>query len=170
MMEAECGCEKKVDEVETMDQATYEVAEDNSTDGDSGDSGQIEMGKSEAEEEMALAKDNQQAKTVTTNEGGDGGEASEESDKETAGDAGEGGAADVDDEQEKLKEWANNVGEKGTDTAFEEDIEFMTKIISGGLNKPKSTGQTTIPVIAGQNARTGDEDVLAWKKLAGLVK
>ena len=51
---------------------------------------------------------------------------------------------------------------------FEEDIEFMTKIIAGGLNKPKATGQTTIPVIPGQDARTGYEDISAWKKLAGI--
>ena len=71
----------------------------------------------------------------------------------------------------KLDEWANQVGKgpgKGTDASFEEDIEFMTKIIAGGLNKPKATGQTTIPVIPGQDARTGYEDISAWKKLAGI--
>ena len=31
----------------------------------------------------------------------------------------------------------------------------MTKVISGGLNKQKSTGQTTTPVIAGQEDRMG---------------
>ena len=31
----------------------------------------------------------------------------------------------------------------------------MTKVISGGLNKQKSTGQTTIPVISGQKNRMG---------------
>jgi len=47
----------------------------------------------------------------------------------------------------------------------------MTKVIAGGLNKPKATGQTTIPVIASQDARNGsDEDVSAWKRLAGLGK
>lgn len=72
---------------------------------------------------------------------------------------------------DELKEWANQVGKgpgKGTDASFEEDIEFMTKIIAGGLNKPKATGQTTIPVIPGQDARTGYEDISAWKKLAGI--
>ena len=47
----------------------------------------------------------------------------------------------------------------------------MTKMISGGLNKQKSTGQTTIPVIAGQNDRMGystNESVDDWKKLAGI--
>jgi len=73
-------------------------------------------------------------------------------------------------QQTKLDEWANDAGQKGTDAAFTRDTDFMTQTISGGLNKPKSTGQTTIPVIAGQEAREGDEDVKAWKKLAGLAK
>ena len=41
------------------------------------------------------------------------------------------------------------------DDTFEADIDFMTRIISGGLNKQKSTGQTTIPVISGQKSRMG---------------
>jgi hypothetical protein len=47
----------------------------------------------------------------------------------------------------------------------------MIQTIAGGLNKPKSTGQTTIPVIAGQNDRMGystNESISDWKKLAGL--
>jgi len=59
------------------------------------------------------------------------------------------------DKKEKVDEWANDAGKKGTDTSFEQDIDFMTKVISGGLNKQKSTGQTTIPVIAGQEDRMG---------------
>ena len=73
-------------------------------------------------------------------------------------------------EHDKLDEWANDAGKKGTDAQFTRDTNFMTNTIAGGLNKPKSTGQTTIPVIAGQEAREGDEDVAAWKKLAGLEK
>jgi hypothetical protein len=72
--------------------------------------------------------------------------------------------------EESLNEWANEAGKDGTEASFERDIEFMTKVIAGGLNKPKSTGQTTIPVIAHQDARTGEDDVTAWKKLAGLGK
>ena len=73
--------------------------------------------------------------------------------------------------EEQVNEWANQVGAgpgKGTDASFEQDIEFMTKVISGGLNKPKSTGQTTIPVIAGQDTRM--EDPTAWARLAGIKK
>ena len=44
----------------------------------------------------------------------------------------------------------------------------MTKVIAGGLNKPKSTGQQTIPVLAGDKERTGDEDMAEFKRLAGL--
>jgi hypothetical protein len=57
----------------------------------------------------------------------------------------------------------------------------MMNVISGGLNKRKQTGQTTIPVIAGQNRTTSrnttdineskyssDDAVAQWKKLAGL--
>jgi len=58
-------------------------------------------------------------------------------------------------DKEKVDEWANDAGKNGTDTSFEQDIEFMTKVISGGVNKQKSTGQTTIPVIAGQEDRMG---------------
>jgi hypothetical protein len=84
-----------------------------------------------------------------------------------------------DKKDKKLDEWANDAGpgKTVTDTTFEQDIEFMTNIISGGLNKPKSTGQTTVPVIAGQASRMGvnvkeskqlNESVSDWKKLAGI--
>jgi hypothetical protein len=79
-------------------------------------------------------------------------------------------------DKEKVDEWANNAGPGKTvsDTTFEQDIEFMTQVISGGLNKPKSTGQTTVPVIAGQEDRmtnpkeTVTESVSDWVKLAGI--
>lgn len=88
---------------------------------------------------------------------------------------------EYDDKKDKLDEWANNAGQKGTDTSFETDIDFMMNVISGGLNKRKSTGQTTIPVIASQlgrqvsrkttdiNESVDSTDAVAqWKKLAGL--
>jgi hypothetical protein len=78
--------------------------------------------------------------------------------------------------KEKVEEWANNAGPGKTvsDTTFEQDIDFMTQVISGGLNKPKSTGQTTSPVIAGQADRMGNpketvnESVSDWVKLAEI--
>ena len=80
---------------------------------------------------------------------------------------------EVDEEEEedseKLDEWANEAGQKGTDAQFETDIAFMTKVIAGGLNKEKATGQTTVPVIASQlNRQVTNESVSDWKKLAGL--
>jgi len=151
MMEEKCGCEH-VEETETADQRLYQMAE-NAPDSEEAEHTADE--EAEASEDAALAKADQQDKEVTVNEGGDGGEASEEPEMT----------------EEKLDEWANEAGKKGTDAAFERDIEFMTKVISGGLNKPKSTGQTTIPVIAGQEDRMGvteDSDVAEWKRLAGL--
>jgi hypothetical protein len=84
-------------------------------------------------------------------------------------------------DKKKIDEWANDAGKNGTDTSFETDIDFMMNVISGGLNKRKSTGQTTIPVIASQLGRqisrntTGinesvdsSDAVAQWKKLAGL--
>ena len=79
---------------------------------------------------------------------------------------------DEDGSSEDLTEWANQVGKgpgKGTDASFEQDIEFMTKVIAGGLNKPKSTGQTTVPVIAGQDDRMHDNPQ-DWATLAGIKK
>jgi hypothetical protein len=81
---------------------------------------------------------------------------------------------EYDDKKKKIDEWANDAGKKGTDASFEQDIDFMTRVISGGLNKPKSTGQTTVPVIAGQTERmsnpkeTVTESVSDWVKLAGI--
>ena len=76
-----------------------------------------------------------------------------------------------DEGKEKVDEWANNAGPGKTvsDTTFERDIDFMTRVISGGLNKPKSTGQTTVPVIAGQDDRMHDNPK-DWATLAGIKK
>jgi len=90
---------------------------------------------------------------------------------------------DKKDKKEKIDEWANDAGpgKSVSDTTFETDINFMMNIISGGLNKRKSTGQSTIPVISSQPDRqmshstTGineskmlNESVSDWKKLAGI--
>jgi hypothetical protein len=213
-----CGCDhgdkEVVDEVESEDQMTYQVAEDNPP-----DSGEEEFVAMDSE----IATDNAAASPHggATNEGEGGPEASEEpvqpivseeSDEEEddhAEKAGEKVAKDIEDDEghkgddddkaeeagkkvtkdieyddkkdkkeKKLDEWANDAGKKGTDTAFETDIDFMMNVISGGLNKKKSTGQTTIPVIASQLNRqvahnTTDinesaDPVSEWKKLAGL--
>jgi hypothetical protein len=90
---------------------------------------------------------------------------------------------DKKDKKEKIDEWANDAGpgKSVSDTTFETDIDFMMNIISGGLNKRKSTGQSTIPILANQVNRTVsqgttdiseskmlNESVSDWKKLAGI--
>jgi hypothetical protein len=224
-------------ESESEDQMEFEVAEDNAPDSETAEHNADE--EAEAEEDMALAKADQQNKTTTVNEGGDGGEASEEGPESKEGETDEEGetvsesfinlfkklafiaeestaekddkaekaakkvAKDIEydeghkgkddnkaekagekvkkdieyddkkDKKEKVDEWANNAGPGKTvsDTTFEQDIDFMTKVIAGGLNKPKSTGQTTIPVIAGQEDRIHDESTNTpanFAKLAGI--
>lgn len=75
-------------------------------------------------------------------------------------------------EHTQFNEWANDAGKKSKDfkdESFTTTSEFMTKTISGGLNKPKSTGQTTIPVVAGQmNRMISNESIIDYKKLAGI--
>jgi hypothetical protein len=88
---------------------------------------------------------------------------------------------DKKDKKKKIDEWANEAGKNGTDASFEADIDFMMNIISGGLNKRKQTGQTTIPVVGTQlnrmvsqgttdinESRMLNESVSDWKKLAGI--
>ena len=155
--ESHCGCdegEEMVDEVESEDQMTYQVAEDNPPD----------SGAAEEEEEIQ--------DTAQANKAGAEYDESQE-DEEDEEDVTESISESV-----QLDEWANEVGKKGTDTAFETDIDFMVNVISGGLNKRKVTGQTTIPVVASQLNRqvshnTTDinesvDPVNEWKKLAGL--
>ena len=128
---------EKVDEVESEDQMTYEVAEDNAPD----------SGAAEEEEEI---QDTQQANNAAAE-------------------------YDAAEEEQGLNEWANDAGQMGTDEAFEADIDFMVNAISGGLNKRKVTGQTTIPVVASQLNRTVshgttdvNESISDWKALAGI--
>ena len=62
---------------------------------------------------------------------------------------------DKKDEKYKKDKKVDESYANSADDTFEADIDFMTKVISGGLNKQKSTGQTTIPVINGQKSRMG---------------
>ena len=120
------------------------------------------------EDEKAEKAGKKVAKDIEDDEGHKG------KDDEKAEKAGEKVTKDIeyddkkDKKDKKLDEWANDAGKDGTDASFERDIEFMTKVISGGLNKPKSTGQQTIPVLAGDKERTGGEDMAEYKRLAGL--
>ena len=181
MMEGmhESGCSKNkemVDEVESEDQMEFEVSEDNAP--DSGEAESTADEDAEAKEDAALAGEKEEemnesffdllGKLTKLSESAEEDEEGEEEVTESD----EEGEEDAIEESEELNEWANQVGKgpgKGTDASFEQDIEFMTKVIAGGLNKPKSTGQTTIPVIAGQEDRMHDSPK-DWATLAGIKK
>ena len=195
MMEAghSCGSSKEmVDEVESEDQQEFEVAEDNAPDSGAEDS--VADEDAEAKEDAALAGadsgDEEEMNEsfaslldrLTRLAEGSGDEPKHpEHDKKDDKDFDDAKEEDVtesteedeeEDVTEDLNEWANQVGKgpgKGTDASFERDIEFMTKVIAGGLNKPKSTGQTTVPVIAGQDDRMHDNPN-DWATLAGIKK
>jgi hypothetical protein len=179
MMEAghSCGSKEMVDEVETEDQMEFEVAEDNAPDSGAAETTADENAEAEEDKALALKSMNESffdilARLEKLAEGsGDEPKHNEHDDKD---DKDQDDAEEEEDvtESEDLNEWANQVGNgpgKGTDASFEQDIEFMTKVIAGGLNKPKSTGQTTVPVIAGQDDRMHDNPS-DWAALAGIRK
>ena len=137
MMESGCGCEKEsVEEMETQDQKLYQVAEDNPPDDGSHNAMNATLGN--AAQNMVASKT--------------GGATHEDLEEGKKCPACGKSPCKCDDEEEtdeskKLDEWANQAGSgpgKGTDAQFTQDIEFMTKVISGGLNKPKRD-QTTLP-------------------------
>jgi hypothetical protein len=155
MMEAghSCGSKEMVDEVQSEDQMTYEVAEDAAEE----NAANVQAG---AEAEAAADK-SEEAETSAD-------EHTEAEEDMAIGASHGGNGKTYGGEEEELEESYANAA----DDDFEADINFMTKVISGGLNKQKSTGQTTIPVIAGQTDRMGysttNESINDWKKLAGL--
>jgi hypothetical protein len=147
----DCDSEEAVDENETMDQREYEVAEAEEV-VNNNDEAEEEQSDATRDSSLAAAAGQSFADTdAPIREGGDGSEASEEP-------------------EEKVEESLAN----GADDTFESDIDFMTKVISGGLNKQKSTGQTTIPVVSTQVNRLGSPmkestDLLTdWRKLSGI--
>jgi hypothetical protein len=154
---------KRTDEDETEDQMEFEVAESNAPDSDEAETTADE--NAEAEEDKALA-------------GADSGD-EEEIDEGVFDDMGmddpdlefiDKAKSDEDDKDEELTEWANDAGYTGSentkDNTFEQDIEFMTRVISGGLNGPKKD-QTTLPhtrVKVDESRHAINE----WKKLSGI--
>ena len=210
MPESECECEEgKLDEVESEDQMTYEVAEDddqeepgqnpampqNPSDNGSANSQNATKGNNAANTAAAAYDSSQHEEN--------GPQEDEEVDEAVHPDTQKGwdehfkrkksgpyydedecpechkSPCKCDDEEveESLNEWANN-SRRNNEEDWEADIEFMTKVIAGGLNKPKSTGQTTAPVIAGQddrmhshlNTKDVNESISDWKALAGIRK
>ena len=127
----------------------------------------------EKEDEKAEKAGKKVAKDIEYDEGHKG------KDDDKAERAGKKVTKDIEYDDKKDKKVDESYANSADDT-FEADIDFMTKVISGGLNGQKSTGQTTVPVISGQGKRTGidgkkdikesmlNESVNDWKKLAGI--
>ena len=166
-----CGCdhgdEEVVDEEESEDQMMYNVAEEgaqNPPDNGSANSSNATQGNDAANASLAVA---------------DAGDGSEEQVAEDDKEDTTGEEAGKEDDEEEVEESIYESYANSADDTFEADIDFMTKVISGGLNKQKSTGQTTVPVIAGQKNRMGADglgnpmqestDLLSdYRKLSGL--
>ena len=192
-METECRCdEENLEEVESEDQMTYEVAEDEE-DSQQGQNPTMPQNLSDngSANSKNATKGNNAANAAAA--GYDASQHEENGPQEDEEDELEEGVngyhqAEIKDKMKnegnpfdnkpdnKLDEWANNAG-KNNDEDWEADIDFMTKVISGGLNRQKSTGQTTVPVIAGQtdrmqshSTRDINESVSDWAKLAGIRK
>ncbi len=158
--QADCECDESqemVDEVETDDQRLEQVAE---TD--------IEKlrelaGMSQKQEVAEANPPDSDAAETTADEN-----AEAEEDKALA-------MKSMNEGSENLTEWANDAGqtiEEFREETFEADIDFMMNVISSGLNKKKSTGQQTVPVLAGDEARTnikeGADPLAEWKALSGI--
>jgi hypothetical protein len=128
---------KRTNEDETEDQMEFEVSEANAP--DSGEAETTADENAEAKEDQALAG------------------------------AMSGDEEEIDESEEELTEWANDAGYQGSenmkDNTFEQDIDFMTRVISGGLNGQKQD-QTTLPHTKVKVAESSLLD--DWKKLSGI--
>ena len=130
----------------------------------SDDSEEVDEDQTDDQLEYQMAEDTEEDAGVAAAGAQEAGE-----DAALASAAGEADAADEEEPEEVEESYAN-----GADDTFEADIDFMTKVISGGLNKQKSTGQSTIPVVASQTSRLGNPmqestNLLHdWKKLSGI--
>jgi len=144
-----------LEEMDTEAQMTIGVSEDNPPD----------TGAAETEQEV---QDTAQANSAASSF--DKAQAAPQAASDLATESEDDESMDDEEEEDDLEESYAN----GSDDTFESDIDFMTNIISGGANKRKSTGQTTIPVVSTQLNRLGNPmkestDLLSqWKKLSGI--
>ena len=152
------SCGEAVEENETIPQAEEEVAEEiNPNNNDEAEEEQTDATRDAA---LATAAGKNFADTdAPLEEGGDGGEAS---------DAGEEGVAiaDVADEtEEDLEESLAN----GADDTFEADIDFMTNVITGGVNRQKRNQSVGGPMTIASTPMKESTDLLHdWRKLSGI--
>jgi len=69
---------------------------------------------------------------------------------------------------DQLDEWANSPAGKSEDEEFTTELDYMTKLIAGGLNGPKRD-QTTLPHTQVKTELGGNADISAMmRKLAGI--
>jgi hypothetical protein len=140
-----------------------EVAEDELDDGEAVEENQTIP---QAEEEVAedAAQDDGQAETTAD---------------ENAEAAEDQALATVDAAQNESDEELEESLANGADDTFESDIDFMTKVITGGINKEKidvaGNGQSTIPAVAttresrlGNPMRESTDLLHDWRKLSGI--
>jgi hypothetical protein len=82
-----------------------------------------------------------------------------------AGEADAAEEAEPEEEEEELEEAYAN----GADDTFESDIDFMTKVISGGLNRQKRNQSVGNPVTIASTPMKESSDLLSdYRKLSGL--
>jgi hypothetical protein len=133
-----------------------------------GDKEMVDEVESEDQQEFEVSEDNAPDSGAAETTADENAEASEDQALATV---------DAAQDEEPVNEWANDAGENSKDfddESFKADMDFMTNIISGGLNKQKSTGQSTVPVVSSQASRLGNPmqestDLLHdWKSLAGI--
>jgi hypothetical protein len=133
-----------------------------------GDKEMVDEVESEDQQEFEVSEDNAPDSGAAETTADENAEASEDQALATV---------DAAQDEEPVNEWANDAGENSKDfddESFKADMDFMTNIISGGLNKKKSTGQSTIPVVSSQASRLGNPmqestDLLHdWRSLAGI--
>ena len=209
----ECACPGRMDEVETEDQAMYQVAEDdtqpqnppdngsaNATNATNGNNAQnyagamteegLEESRGDVWQEVVNALSaaypdldpTDSLKSVMRKHGlsfrelddlarehdynGDIHDFVDELSRQYGRDTEDG--SDLE-ESEKLDEWANKAGPGNTvsDTTFEQDIEFMTQVIAGGLNKPKRD-QTTLPHTETKPSFAGGSIMQTMQRLAAI--
>jgi hypothetical protein len=132
--------------------------------------GQEVMGEEESEDQMEFE--------VSENNAPDSDEAETSADENAEAAEDEALAtksiSEEDEEDEEEEDGLEESFANSADDTFEADMDFMTRVISGGLNKQKSTGQATIPVVASQMSRLGNpmsesNDLLSdWRKLSGI--
>jgi hypothetical protein len=131
-----------------------------------GDKEMVDEVESEDQQEFEVSEDNAPDSGAAETTADENAEAAEDQALATV-DAGQ-------DKEEGEEDAVQESYANGDDDKFETDINFMTKVISGGLNKQKSTGQTTVPVVATQASRLGNPmqestNLLHdWKSLAGI--